>query len=142
MSFEWPNHPLYDLLCKRAVDMLPSLGFEQYGNSRGKTLFKSKEGIIVTIQHGGYDMPDILLGYKNDQNILKSWAPLEYYINKATSLYKKHLALKSFYDFDLLKNHYDAILEILKEPKQYLDWERNANIQEIFEEIRKLTTED
>ena len=73
MSLDWPNHPLYDQLCKKASDKLPSLGFVPHNLTGGQTSFISKDDFVITIQHGGYDMPDVLFGHKKDQSILRSW---------------------------------------------------------------------
>jgi hypothetical protein len=140
MSLDWPNHPLFDQLCKKATDMLPSLGFLQHEVSGGRISFKSKDDLVVTIQHGGYDMPDVLFGYLQDNSIIRSWGPLEYFMNNLAPIYKKHIELKSFYDFEfdfeLLKSHYDEILEIVKEPVNYLKWQKTNNTEEIFQKIR------
>lgn len=141
MSSDWPNHPLYDQLCKKASDKLPSLGFAVNGITGGITSFISKDDLIVSIQHGGYDMPNVIFGYKRDKSIIRSWGPLEYYIDKMTPIYKQHIELKSFcdfeYDYDVLSNHYDKILEIVKKPNAYLEWEQGVDIEKIFKELTK-----
>ncbi|MEM7163507.1 MAG: hypothetical protein AAF487_13830 [Bacteroidota bacterium] len=136
MSLNLPNHPLFNQLCKKSSDILPSLDFVHHQISRGRVSFKSKDDLIVTIQHGGYDMPEVLFGYRQDPSIIRSWVLLEYYIDQQTPIYKKHVELKSFYDFEfdfeLLKTHHDRILGIVKKPKAYLDWQKKTNIPDIF----------
>jgi hypothetical protein len=141
MSFNWPNHPLYDQLCKKASDKIPSLGFVVKERTAGTTSFISKDDLTVTIQHGGYDMPYVLFGYKSNKPEIGSWVLLEYYIDKMTPIYEKHVELKSFYDFeydfDLLSNHYDKILSMVKKPKTYLEWQQGIDIEKIFKELKK-----
>lgn len=140
MSLGWPNHPLYDHLCKKASILLPNLDFKTYKVEEGKISFISIDKLIITVQHGGYDMPYILIGNKKDLSICNSWVLLEYYLDKEVPIYKKHQELKSYYDFeydyDLLKNHYSKILEITKSPKNYLEWEKNTDILKIFENLK------
>jgi len=61
-------------------------------------------------------------------------------MDKEAPLYKKHLELKSFYDFgydyELIKNHYPQILDITKSPNDYMEWIRNVDIQNIFEKLK------
>lgn len=149
MSFEWPNHPLYDQLCEKASIKLLSLGFRPYPGilfrryrvQDGRTSFISKDKMLISIQHGGYDMPQVRVGIKSDHSICSSWGPLEYYLDKNAPIYKKHLKLKSSYDFeydyDLIKNYYSQILEIIKSPEDYLEWQNNVDIQEIFRILKE-----
>lgn len=128
MIFHLPNNPLFDKLCENASDKLPTLGFEQCEVSGGILSFKTKDDLVVTIQHRGYNKPHVLFGYKQDNSIIRSWEPLEFYLDHLTPIFKKHLELKSFFDFEfdfeLLQSHQDKILGIVKEPAAYLEWQK------------------
>lgn len=131
-----PNHPLYKQLCEKAYLLLPLLKFKRYQISPGKLSFISKEKMIVSIIHGGYDMPYVYIGTKENLKICSPWKPLEYYLDSSISTSKKHSKLKSFYDFeyeyDLLKNYYKEILYIVNNPKQYKAWKLTEGCQSLF----------
>lgn len=120
------NHPLYDQLCEIVSEMLPSLGFKLLSKGDHLTIFISVDKMTVTIQHGGYDMPNVNFGTIGDFNCLRSWGALEYYLDSDVPIYKKHKELKSLYDFkydfDLLKEHHDSIRLIIESPEDYKMW--------------------
>ena len=66
MSNNWPEHPLFNEMKQKAISELPNLGFELMSESEGHVSLSSKENLIVTIQHGGYDMPSVYFGKKDD----------------------------------------------------------------------------
>ncbi|GAA3523389.1 hypothetical protein GCM10022393_42800 [Aquimarina addita] len=140
MSFDWPHHPLYDKLSEKASLLLPKLGFEKIKSESGQTLFVSKEKILITIQHGGYDMPYIYIGNQKNKKLLSPSHILEYYLNESTPIFRKYTELKSFYDFefeyDFLKEYSDEVLNILKFPKPYLEWKKTADYETITELIK------
>ncbi|WP_074405965.1 hypothetical protein [Aquimarina megaterium] len=140
MSFDWPHHPLYDKLSEKASLLLPKIGFEKIKSRDGQTLFISKEKVLITIQHGGYDMPYIYIGNKKNTKLLSPNCILEYYLNKSTPIFRKYSELKSFYDFEyeyeFLKEYVDEILNILEFPKSYLEWEKTRDYETILELIR------
>jgi len=140
MSFDWPYHPLYDKLSKKASLLLPELGFEKLKSESGQAVFVSKEKVLITIQHGGYDMPCIFIGNKKNTKLLKPNHILEYYLNKSTPVFNKYIKLKSFYDFefefDLLKEYSNEILNILNSPKSYQKWEHTMDYDAILELIK------
>lgn len=140
MNFNRPRHPLYDQLCKKASEKLPSLGFIVHSISAGRVSFISKDDLIITIRHEGYDMPNVLFGNSKNESILRSWGPLEYYINNMAPVYRKHAELKSFYDFeydyDLLSYYYKEILEIVKNPNEYREWQESTDSVTIFNELK------
>ncbi|TPN84400.1 hypothetical protein [Aquimarina algicola] len=140
MSFDWPNHPLYDQLCEKAALLLPKLGFQKIKSDDGQALFMSKEKVLVTIQHGGYDMPYIYIGTKKKAKLFSPNGVTEYYFDKSTPICKKFLELKSFYDFefeyDFIEKYYNEILNILSSPKPYLNWEEKTDYEKISELIK------
>ncbi|MEP0266399.1 hypothetical protein [Dokdonia sp.] len=132
----WPNHPLYNQLCEKAYLLLPKLKFKRYQIGPGKLSFISKEKMVVSIIHGGYDMPYVYIGTRENPEICCSWKPLEYYLDPLTPISKKHQNLKSFYDFeydyDLIKNYYKEILHLIDNPKEYKEWESTEESENSF----------
>jgi hypothetical protein len=139
MSYSWPNHPLFNELCEQSSRMLPSLGFDQYIVKESIISYTSKDGMTISIQHEGYDMPSVFIGNKENPTICTSGGLIEYFIDKTTPIYKKHLELKSFYNFEfhfnLIETYNLKILDIIMSPKQYLEWENTIDIEKTFELI-------
>lgn len=124
-----PNHPLFNQLCKNALVFLTELGFRNYHSANTKMSFISENNkIVITIIHGGYDMPQVFFGNKNNLFVTCFIGLLEEYINESISIYNKHKALKSFYDlkyeYDVLKTYYFQIESIINSPKEFLKWEK------------------
>ncbi len=140
MSFDWPEHPLFNQLKLKAAASLPELNFEILNESEGHVSMINNDGLIVKIQHEGYDMPCVYLGNKNNTEITKSWGPLEYFWNKETPVFKKHEALQSFYDLefdmDLISTYQQEVNELISSPESFLSWLDSADLEVIFAEIK------
>ncbi|SNR14710.1 hypothetical protein [Tenacibaculum jejuense] len=141
MSFEWPNHPLFDQLCEKATLLLPKLDFKKIKSDDGQVVYISKEKVLITIQHGGYDMPCIYIGNKEKTKLFSPNGMMEYYFDKSTPIYSKYLKLNSFHNFefeyDFLEKYYGEILNILNSPKPYLIWKEEIDNEKISQLIKK-----
>lgn len=139
MSFDWPNHPLFEQLCEKAKLKLPKLGFELFQVNEGNISFSAEHPMIVLIQHEGYDMPSVYFGNEKNPKVCKSWGPLEYFINPEIPICKKHKELKTFYDFefefDLILNYQTEIIGIINSPEAYKLWMKVVDISELFKLI-------
>lgn len=133
----FPNHPLYNQLCEKANLLLPQLSFKKHCIRRGKISFISPEGMTVTVVHQGYDMPSVYLGTNENPEIVRSWKPLEYYLDNKTPLYNKHNQIASFYnfefDYDLIKSHYKELLNIVNNSEAYNKWISQVDFDSVFE---------
>ena len=137
MSSEWPKHELYDKLSEIASNKLPELDFSLHKKEPGSTSFISKDEMLVTVQHGGYDMPYILIGTIENKSIIEFQGTFEYYLDINTPIYKKYKKVGAFYDFEyeneLLSTHYLKILELINSPQKYDQWKTSIDIWEIVE---------
>jgi len=66
----WPDHPLFNKLCEKALVLLPKLGFKIYKSNNGCLSFILEGTLVVTIQHGGYDMPNVFFGSEANLKII------------------------------------------------------------------------
>jgi hypothetical protein len=141
MSHSWPEHPLFNEMKQKAVSELPNLGFELMSESEGHLSLASKQNLIVTLQHGGYDIPTVYYGRKGDLKICKSWGPLEYFWNKKTPVYKKYQSLKSFYDLEyeleLITVYQNELEELISTPENYNSWFASIDIKAVFELLKE-----